>query len=334
MGATNGQCYTIGGPTAGPATVTWDGNLPYGEDDCNYCPYECPTPTPTPTSTPTPTPTLTRTPTQTPTKTVTPTASIKLNLWDVKSCCDGSSGIMAVPGGWSAGVAFLDTNNVCWELVQPATTTATLTWNGGTIYETCELCRSSNPCPTPTPTPTRTLTQTPTLTRTVTPTQTPTRTVTPTRTPTLTPTSTSTTLQKYNVRTCCYGLDKLDGVIETSTATTGDIILDDNGNCWEVGITTTDNVNVTFSSLYDGDCETCVSNQGCTWEVRCCEGGPDDKIVNDSAFPGIGIGTVVKCSDNICREVFRPNVNPVDETIVTVEKDCEGCIDNGGENCV
>jgi hypothetical protein len=109
---------------------------------------------------------------------------------------------MNVPGGWSAGVAFLDTNNICWELVNPTDLPATLTWNGGTIYETCGLCTSSNPCPTPTPTPTQTLTQTPTLTRTPTvtptrtqtPTLTPTRTVTPTRTqtPTLTPTRTVT----------------------------------------------------------------------------------------------------------------------------------------------
>jgi hypothetical protein len=87
-------------------------------------------------------------------------------------------------------------------LVNPTDLAATLTWNGGTIYETCGLCTSSNPCPTPTPTPTQTLTQTPTLTRTPTvtptrtqtPTLTPTRTVTPTRTqtPTLTPTRTVT----------------------------------------------------------------------------------------------------------------------------------------------
>jgi hypothetical protein len=65
---------------------------------------------------------------------------------------------MNVPGGWSAGVAFLDTNNICWELVNPTDLAATLTWNGGTIYETCGLCTSSNPCPTPTPTPTPTRT--------------------------------------------------------------------------------------------------------------------------------------------------------------------------------
>ena len=99
VGATNGQCYSIGGEVAGPATVTWDGNPPYGADVCNTCPYSCPTPTPTvtptktvtptvtptktvtptvtptntPTKTKTPTPTPTRTPTLTPTKTVTPT---------------------------------------------------------------------------------------------------------------------------------------------------------------------------------------------------------------------------------------------------------------------
>jgi hypothetical protein len=233
---------------------------------------------------------------------------------------------MNVPGGWSAGVAFLDTNNECWELVIPSDLPVTITWNGGTIYETCELCRSSNPCPTPTPTPTQTLTQTPTLTTT----PTLTRTVTPTRTPTLTPTSTSTSLLRYKVSSCCY---KIEGVIESSDVTTGDIILDENGNCWGVGDITTDDVNVVYSTPYDGDCETCVSNQGCTWEVACCSGGPDNKIVNDFGFAGIGIGSVVRCGDNICREVIRPNVNPVTETILSVEDSCEKCLDGEGSPC-
>jgi hypothetical protein len=106
VGATNGQCYLIGGGVAGPATVTWDGNLPYGEDDCNYCPYSCPTPTPTPTltntptvtptqtltKTVTPTQTVTRTPTPTPTltRTPTPTPTIKCTL----DCCE----ILLTPG--------------------------------------------------------------------------------------------------------------------------------------------------------------------------------------------------------------------------------------------
>jgi hypothetical protein len=67
--------------------------------------------------------------------------------------------------------------------------------------------------------------------------------------------------------------------------------------------------------------------------VACCSGGPDNKIVNDSLFPGIGIGTVVRCGDNICREVIRPNVNPANEIILSVEKDCEGCLENGGSSC-
>ena len=79
MGATNGQCYTIGGPTTGPANITWDGNPPYGADDCNTCPYSCTTPTPTPTKTVTPTVTPTNTPTVTPsitpTNTLTPTVT-------------------------------------------------------------------------------------------------------------------------------------------------------------------------------------------------------------------------------------------------------------------
>jgi hypothetical protein len=45
VGGTNGQCYIITGPTAGPQTVTWNG-LVYGQNgDCSLCP---PAPTPIP----------------------------------------------------------------------------------------------------------------------------------------------------------------------------------------------------------------------------------------------------------------------------------------------
>jgi hypothetical protein len=64
VGATNGGCYIITGPTIGPSTIVWNG-LVYGtEGACDTCPT--PTPTPTPTETPTPTPTPTETPTPTP----------------------------------------------------------------------------------------------------------------------------------------------------------------------------------------------------------------------------------------------------------------------------
>lgn len=57
VGATNGGCYIITGPTAGPSTIVWNG-LVYGTGaDCDTCPTPTPTPTPTETPTPTPTPT-------------------------------------------------------------------------------------------------------------------------------------------------------------------------------------------------------------------------------------------------------------------------------------
>jgi hypothetical protein len=123
----------------------------------------------------------------------------------MRSCCDGDTGVMNVPDGYSPGVAFVDTNNECWELITPTDLPVTLIWNGGTVFETCELCRSSNPCPSPTPTPTRTVTPTRT------PTPTPTRTVTPTRTPTRTPAAASPTPTPTPTPTpagclpgCCY----------------------------------------------------------------------------------------------------------------------------------
>jgi hypothetical protein len=136
------------------------------------------------------------------------------------------------------------------------------------------------------------------------------------------------------VRTCCYGADGLSGVIETSDSLNpGDVILDDNGNCWEVGDTTADAVTVTYSTLYDGNCATCIKNQGCTWEVRCCTGGPDNKIVNDFGI-GLVIGDVVLCGDNICRVVIQPTVKPVNETINVVYPDCGECFSSGGQECV
>jgi len=45
VGATNGECYIVGGPTASPSTITWNGQV-YGQGgDCNLCP---PPPTPVP----------------------------------------------------------------------------------------------------------------------------------------------------------------------------------------------------------------------------------------------------------------------------------------------
>ena len=119
MGATNGQCYTIGGLTTGPATITWDGNLPYGEDDCNYCPYSCPTPTPTPT------PTNTNTPTPTP----TPSGTMLNNYFATR--CGGGAQVEIIDLNLLTGFTgntFLGSNGLCMFATEsPTTSAATIT---------------------------------------------------------------------------------------------------------------------------------------------------------------------------------------------------------------
>jgi hypothetical protein len=138
VGATNGQCYTIADPTPGPATITWDGNLPYGEDDCNYCPYSCPTNTPTPT--PTPTPTNTNTPTPTP----TPSGAM-LNNYFATRCGTGPEieiiDVSLLTG--FTGNTFLGSNGLCMfamvdaPTLSPATITPLLQFTGGSSCFDC-----------------------------------------------------------------------------------------------------------------------------------------------------------------------------------------------------
>jgi hypothetical protein len=260
---------------------------------------------------------------------------MKLGLFKLINCCDATTDdAMLISTNVSLGQVVTATNGICYFVGSVETGSPTITWNFGTIYNDCEECVSSNPCPTPTPTPTPTMTptrtQTPTPTRT--PTQTPTQTQTPTKTPTPTPTSTSIILNKYEVENCCD--PDVTGVIEYSgTLSNGDVILDDGGNCWTVTKQGGETVNVIYSSLFNGSCEQCISTTGCFWEVECCSGGPDNRIISDAGFTGIGIGTVVKCGDGKCREVIRPALGPANEIILTVEKDCLGCFDNGGTPC-
>jgi hypothetical protein len=213
----------------------------------------------------------------------------------------------------------------------------TITWNGGTIYETCGLCTSSNPCPTPTPTPTQTLTQTPTLTRT--PTLTPTLTATNTPTLTSTPTRTSTpTLStvvnnKKLVRLCCN--DTIEGIIESSLVVNGDIILDTDGNCWDVidSVDPLETVTVTFSSIFGGDlCTECISENGCFWLAECCDGGRF-KVFNDLGFVLAPGDVISDPSDDICYVIISITQGPATGIIGNQWSDCRDCTDTGRTGC-
>ncbi|NCX06457.1 MAG: hypothetical protein EBW68_11875 [Actinobacteria bacterium] len=124
VGATNGGCYIITTPTAGPPTIVWNG-LVYGTGaDCDTCPSPTPTPTNTPTvtKTPTVTPTVTKTPTVTPTVTKTPTVTPTItptsgDKWLVFDCCGCASNIILIlPPGTIAGQRVVYNNN-CWTTV-------------------------------------------------------------------------------------------------------------------------------------------------------------------------------------------------------------------------
>ena len=246
VGATNGQCYTIGGPTTGPANITWDGNLPYGEDDCGGCPYLCLTPTPTntitPTNTPTVTPTSGLTPTLTPTNTSTPTQSPIVNckngsindltIYSYYDCC----GILVE--GTASG-----TELICYDANQP---------NSGVIdgVSSCSVI-----CVTPTPTPTNTATpaSTPTNTPTNTPTPDPTRTPTPT---------TSGNFSVFSVTYCCDGTTKRWVILPTSTSI-GSTIVGTDSKCYIVDSLDPLTPNLVWSGLSYDDCDKCESDYPC-----------------------------------------------------------------------
>ena len=211
VGGTNGNCYIIGGPTSGPATVTWNGSV-YGTnvDDtgCSFCPA-CPTPTPTPTKT------LTPTPTPTPTKTLTPTPTTVYSFFFTKACCGTAGGVISVPSSFAIGTTVTDINNVCHQISGLSAGPATLTWNNVSYGTTCASCLTTNPCPTPTPTPT------------------PTKTLTPT--PTITPTTTGGV--KWLVAHCCGVL--ADRIIILPVGTIAGQIVTQGSQCWTTISTST-----------------------------------------------------------------------------------------------
>ena len=193
----------------------------------------------------------------------------------------------------------------------------------------------ASPQPTPSVTATRTPTPTITPTRTQTPTitQTPTNTLTPTTTPTPTPTPTGgATTFKYEVLSCCDG--STTAVVEVSSAlSTGDVFLDPQGNCWEVQSTSTGTATVDYASA-STDCKTCIKDNGCIWEIRCCPGYSVTDYVAEGAFLGtIYTGLIVQCSNGLCYEVFGVVPTTPTETIIATYGVCIDCVNSGGADC-
>jgi hypothetical protein len=210
----------------------------------------------------------------------------------------------------------------------------TITWNFGTIYNDCEECVSSNPCPTPTPTPTptmtptRTQTPTPTRTPTQTPTQTQTQTQTPTKTPTPTPTPTSN--DTWLARLCCN--NGITGIVKNPTLSIGSIFVDTDNNCWEVIDYAVDAVSITYSSGGGKNCEECIQNNGCNWEAECCTTS-STIIVNDLVWPSLVVNqSIVALSNNVCYRLNGKVVGPPTDTIVTTYTGCDDCINSGAHD--
>jgi hypothetical protein len=181
--------------------------------------------------------------------------------------------------------------------------------------------------PTPTPTPTRTSTPTPTPTRTSTPTPTPTRTSTPT------PTPSTVVNNKKLVRLCCN--DEISGVIESSLVVNGNIILDTDGNCWDVidSVDPLETVTVTFSSIFGGDlCAECISENGCFWLAECCDGGRF-KVFNDLGFVLAPGDVISDPSDDICYVIISITQGPATGIIGNQWSDCRDCTGNGFSAC-
>lgn len=144
--------------TPTPTITTTNTNTPTPTNTNTPTPTITPTttdtPTPTPTNTVTPTVTTTITPTQTvtptitPTNTTTPTPTPIYETWKVGSCCyGGGAQYMPLPVGYVVpGNTVLDINGNCWEIDSISLFAPTITWDGGTIYSSCDSCLSSNPC--------------------------------------------------------------------------------------------------------------------------------------------------------------------------------------------
>jgi hypothetical protein len=254
---------------------------------------------------------------------------MKLGLFKLINCCDATTDdAMLISTNVSLGQVVIATNGICYFVGSVETGSPTITWNFGTIYNDCEECVSSNPCPTPTPTPTPTMTptrtQTPTPTRT--PTQTPTQTQTPTKTPTPTPTSTQST-GIWLAQLCCN--DGITGIVSNASLSIGSIFVDNFDNCWEVIDSAMDTPTITYSSGGGESCKACTDTYGCNWEAECCTTS-STIIVNDLSLPPLVVDqSIVAFSNNVCYRLTGKVVGPPTDTIVTTYVSCDECINSG-----
>jgi hypothetical protein len=202
----------------------------------------------------------------------------------------------------------------------------------GISKSSIELWDDNTFCPaaSPTPTPTRTPTPTPTITPTRTPTPTPT--ITPTRTPTPTPSPAGPSF--LEVGYCC-DTNITEVVQNPGGLIPGDVFSDNDNRCWTVLGDDPGPATITFAGGFT-DCEQCVNVYGCNWEVECCSGGPDNKIINDVGYGygNIYVGVVVRsASDDVCRSVFKATLTPINDNIVTYYFNCADCNSDGGKDC-
>jgi hypothetical protein len=189
----------------------------------------------------------------------------------------------------------------------------------GITKSSIELWDDNTFCPEATPTPT------PTPTRTPTPTPTPTSTPTPTPSPAVN--------NKKLVRLCCG--DGIEGIIESSLVVNGNIILDTDGNCWDVigSVDPLETVTVTFSSIFGGDlCTECITENGCFWLAECCDGG-SFKVFNDLGFVLAPGDVISDSSDDICYVIISITQGPATGIIDNQWSDCRDCTSTGRSGC-
>jgi hypothetical protein len=80
------------------------------------------------------------------------------NFYQVAACCTSTSGIIAIPAITiiNVGNSFVDTNGICWEVIEEAISLPTIygivvdtVYTGAVDPDTnCDLCIAANPCPT------------------------------------------------------------------------------------------------------------------------------------------------------------------------------------------
>jgi hypothetical protein len=146
----------VEGTASGTELICYDANQPNSGviDGVSSCSVICVTPTPTPTNTATPaatpTPTNTSTPASTPTRTpastltptITPTSNDK---WLARLCCNiDITGIVKSPAV-SIGSIFVDNFDNCWEVIDYAVDTASITYSSGGGAD-CKACTDTYGC--------------------------------------------------------------------------------------------------------------------------------------------------------------------------------------------